>query len=54
MGIRVQLTEIIRILIDPSNLSDSPEKDEFLTLFYSNFIQELIDALANDTSITFD
>jgi len=46
MGIRVQLTEVLRILIDTANIEEVPEKDEFLSLFYSDYILKMIEPLS--------
>jgi protein phosphatase-4 regulatory subunit 3 len=48
MGIRVQLTEVLRILIDTT---EPPERDDFLTLFYNEGIQKLMEAFNEKTDI---
>lgn len=48
MGIRVQVTEILRILIDTSD--EATEKDDFLTLFYGEYIKKLVEPLNSDKS----
>lgn len=48
MGIRVQLTEILRILIDTTN-EEGPEVDEFLNLFYSDSVKKIMEPFNSDT-----
>jgi protein phosphatase-4 regulatory subunit 3 len=45
MGIRVQLAEILRILIDTTNMDESFDKENFLTMFYSDFIPKIVEPL---------
>eukprot|EP01114_Cavostelium_apophysatum_P014702 TRINITY_DN3876_c0_g1_i1.p1 TRINITY_DN3876_c0_g1~~TRINITY_DN3876_c0_g1_i1.p1 ORF type:complete len:583 (-),score=133.84 TRINITY_DN3876_c0_g1_i1:567-2315(-) len=50
-GIRVQLTEILRILIDISNIGDeTTDREDFLGVFYNEFIQKITEPLSNDSS----
>mmetsp|Transcript_8812 Transcript_8812/g.14470 ORF Transcript_8812/g.14470 Transcript_8812/m.14470 type:complete len:883 (+) Transcript_8812:92-2740(+) len=45
-GIKAQLTDILRTLIDPETMDATPEKDTFLNLFYDEFIEKLVAPLA--------
>lgn len=45
MGITIQMTDILRSLIDVGD--ESPDKNEFSTLFYNQFIQKLIDPISS-------
>lgn len=49
MGVRVQLTDILRLLLDQSSMDQAPERDEFLTLFYDGCIQQLVSRLGQST-----
>lgn len=44
-GQQVQLAELLRMLLDPENMDQSIEKNDFLELFYDSYIDELVAAL---------
>ena len=44
-GLQGQVVDIVRMLLDPDSMDQSPEKDPFLELFYENYIEQLIKLL---------
>jgi len=49
-GVRLQLREILRSMLDLTNMEETGEKDEFLGLFYADFINKLVEPISDDTS----
>eukprot|EP01051_Picozoa_sp_SAG22_P027287 SAG22_NODE_9057_length_612_cov_1.105263_2_plen_101_part_01 len=41
-GIQGQMAELLRSLVDPDTMEPSTEKDEFLDIFYMNFMGALV------------
>ena len=39
------MVDIVRMLLDPDSMDQSPEKDPFLELFYDKYVGELINLL---------
>ncbi|PRP84443.1 hypothetical protein PROFUN_08028 [Planoprotostelium fungivorum] len=48
LGVRLQLREILRAMLDLTNMEETGEKDEFLGLFYSDFINNLVEPINDD------
>jgi len=44
-GLQGQVVDIVRMLLDPDSMDQSPEKDPFLELFYDKYVGELINLL---------
>ena len=44
-GLQGQVVDIVRMLLDPDSMEQSPEKDPFLELFYDKYAGELINLL---------
>lgn len=44
-GLQGQVVDIVRMLLDPDSMDQSPEKDPFLELFYEKYIGELVNLL---------
>ncbi len=44
-GLQGQVADIVRMLLDPDSMDQSPEKDPFLELFYDKYVGELINLL---------
>ena len=44
-GLQGQVVDIVRMLLDPDSMDQSPEKDPFLELFYDKYVGELVDLL---------
>ena len=49
-GIQGQMADLLRNLVDPETMETTPEKDEFLDIFYMNFMGALVGALGNAAS----
>jgi len=50
-GIRIQISEILYALLNLSNTGKAPENDEFLSVFYSDFLPDLLTAFEQDSSL---
>ena len=44
-GLQGQVVDIVRMLLDPDSMDQSPEKDPFLELFYEKYVGDLINLL---------
>ena len=44
-GLQGQVVDVVRMLLDPDSMDQSPEKDPFLELFYDKYVGELINLL---------
>lgn len=44
-GLQGQVVDLVRMLLDPDSMDQSPEKDPFLELFYDKYVGELINLL---------
>lgn len=44
-GLQGQVVDIVRMLLDPDSMDQSPEKDPFLELFYEKYIGDLVSLL---------
>ena len=44
-GLQEQATEILRDLLDPVSMLNNPEQNEFLDLFYADYIGQLINVV---------
>lgn len=44
-GLQGQVVDIVRMLLDPDSMDQSPEKDPFLELFYEKYVGELVNLL---------
>lgn len=45
-GLQEQILEMLRILLDPDSMDQTPEKDKFLELFYDEHMAQLVGALS--------
>ena len=45
-GLQEQALEILRILLDPESMVQNVDRNDFLEIFYSNYIGQLVDAIA--------
>jgi len=48
LGVRVQLREILRSLVDVATMEENSDKDEFLTVFYNEFIPKIVAPLSEE------
>eukprot|EP00850_Spirogloea_muscicola_P001565 SM000006S19330 [mRNA] locus=s6:66143:73073:- [translate_table: standard] len=49
-GLQVQLLEMMRMLLDSDTMDVQAEKSEFLEVFYTNYMDLLLNAITNPTS----
>jgi len=50
-GMKCQLAELIRMLLDPEMMEGTSEKDDFLNLFYESFMELLVSCVSMEQTV---
>jgi len=50
-GMKTQIAEVIRMILDPEMMEGACEKDDFLNVFYDNYMERLVDCITSDKKV---
>jgi len=50
-GMKTQISEVIRMILDPELMEGAAEKDDFLNVFYDNYMERLVACITSEKAV---